>query len=552
MIITGNQYLKVAAQSGDFDFYSKFSVDNITGSVVFGISGTSPQVWNLESGRILHSGKVVSSYDANRSIELYARFNCNDQYDYWINGEPKSFENSLGTGRFDRIVANAANCNFNLIDFGFSGNTSILTIETPKLILTTGFNASLFNSDNTIPCQIFDITTSNNYGVTISGWTSGEFASSGDIYMITPSLITQNVAVPLAFKTNLGYFTLNFTGYSTGAIPQRTINFIGTKNEYSPGDSGSYTLMVYNNTTGIYDVYLDYSRDEGNKYGVGFGTGIGTGYFGTGDIGTVSGSKVVYSDYLTGYLDLYTVNGISQNVLAEGRGYANVYATGNAVYSYDLQAIGYHFGSIATGMITGLLTGVVNDGSGYYHFDRPVVGVPAIAVTATGIITSALGSFTGFLDDNLIVVGTRNGNFTGEFLGSGTVYEGFHTFSGAWDLSTGNYSYSGIGYENYLDNGWYETSPDYRYSNNIAVPNFQLPSGYNRVEIRLGYHNEFTEAEEDVVTLNVQTPDTLYSVVITGSKEMDLFSATPTLSSGGLLTEDSFNYLTEDGLFLYS
>lgn len=551
MIIEGNQYLKVAAQSGDFDFYSKFSLDNVTGSARMGVSGSSAQLWNFESGRILHSGKVVSSYAANRPIELYARFKCNDQYDYWINGEPKSFENSLGTGRFDRIFMSATGCSMNLLDMEFNGNTSYLTLESPKLILTTGFGVSLFNYDSSIPCQIFDITTSNQFGFTVSGWTSGEFASSGDVYLIAPQLITQNAIVPLSFKTNLGYFDLDFTGYSTGAVAPRIINFIGTKKEYAPGQSGSYILAVYNNTTGIYDVYLDYSRDEGNKYGVGFGTGIGTGLFSSGQIGLVSGSKIVYSDYLTGYLDLETVNGLSQNFLSVGRGYTNIYATGQAVYTYDLQAIGYHFGSIATGMITGTLTGTVNDGSGYYHFDRPVSAIPDIAITATGIITSSLGLFTGFLDDNLVITGLREGLFTGEFLGSGTVTEGFHTFSGAWELLTGNYNYSGTGYENYLENNWYETSP-YKYSNNTAVPNFQLPSGYNKVEIKLGYHNLFTEAEQDVVTLNVQTPASLYSIVITGSKDADEFSTIPTLSSGGLLTEDNYNYLTEDGLYLYA
>ncbi len=147
---------------------------------------------------------------------------------------------------------------------------------------------------------------------------------------------------------------------------------------------------------------------------------------------------------------------------------------------------------LATGNISGYATGLINFGSGVYNFNHyQLTGVPTI-LSFTGFTGSGLHSitpFTGYINSTITGSGFNSQYITSGISGiiNPILYQ--RTFTGAWNLLTGNnlsglFDFQQNGYDNYT--GYYNPSGPLNYAgNSVFVRVNYIPYQDSLVDIAL-------------------------------------------------------------------
>lgn len=557
MLITSPVKHSIGRQSGDLSIDMQFSVSNTTGELEFGLTGNEgANGFTLKSGRIYsRKGEFVSHYKKNISIPF--KMGVSDaraNFDYSFYNKANIY-NSANYGDpayqpdYQYLYFNPNGLNVNLTELSLKALRPTMSAS-PSSVSHTGeaFDVS-FQFDSYISGVEFygaALTNTGGYSIVGSGTSLSGIIGTGGLSLSFQqgSLTTIPQTLSPVIYTSLGVYT-GVSFVASGIYDNSNdliVNFLaGTENIQRDDISLSQILTYNNKSTGNYYVSLEYAAGgTGNILSPASGTGLGTGYVNV----DVDGNAQVYSQYITGIIGLSTANGVTVNQSAVGFGYFDVYATGDVSYNYSVEAVGYSGSSFYTGIITGVATGTVLDGSGYYAFDHSFVGVPEFAWNESSVISPAF-DFTGVLTKNVIVTGNRQGLFVGPFLGTGNVIEGVKTFTGTWGLETGCLNDTGT-YVDYLAQGWNTAN---EYSNSGLLGSYLLTEGYNNVGIFVTYTNPYSIAQEDAVTLKVGTPVGSFEAVLSGFTPTSYTSGV-ILPSGGLLSLEYENLLTINNFIL--
>lgn len=514
MIFTGNTNRSFYPQGSEFSFSSNITIYPSTGYLDFSISGSGSSIlFSFKSGFIHHEGKILDSYRYNYPKNISGYFK-NNYLDVYIDNSPVVLQENK-TGLFQKINLSVNSCSGEIENY-IDGFSPTITIQPTGFVNETGvFSGYILKNDTSNHLKIFNvIQDETTYFSQIISYPSS-FASSGDFVFSGDPNFT---------GVNLQYFTLdtNIGLIETGIYLSKINTYTGSFLNLFPIDSN----IINNNQNfdGLATGYYLASIDGQSSYPY-FRASLeyvsGSGGFNTvfNSIATGSG---VFSGYIErqGYLNSsdisgqmgYRGSGLYGVCTTNGTGTSLQYATGQVILNYSVYVTGlglYDGGSgsgfaipvPATGLLNGSLTGIVLDGSGYYHFNQGVVGVPINVYWEGGACVSS-GSYYGTATGDVNASGTYTRLLSGVPFSGMCSITGEKTFSGTWNLFTGLYQYSG--YEDYQNSGWfYEFGPNSLpiYTNSGYVADVAHSNGYNSVYIKLVYNNPYPQISGDIARL---------------------------------------------------
>ena len=383
MPFTSYKKRSVARQTGAVNFYYDVSLDNSTGSCVFGLSGSNGLAFTATSGKLYDpSGKFVSSYAPNQTFSISGQAK-GEMLDYWINGKCVGLGVPINSGSYDWLIVSPTSCSAEF-------KASILGESPDYSMQTTGIYAApnvqvsgaIVNNTPARPFRIFSVSnTLTNSPFSVVGFTTGDITGTGYVVLTSTETGLNDYVVPLSLETNFGNVALNFSvsgdytrtpSFYISYAPPISLVAAGTVEAtdidfsyYPTGMSLAISLDYVSGTTG--NIYADQAVSTGVEYRTLNGTvtgysqlsqtqtGLITGTGAFGDGWTTTGSGVFISDYVyaTGFVsELWTAV-----VYGTGEGYIGSF------YSTEIPAYAY-----VTGSVTGDAV------SGVFNYDFPISG----------------------------------------------------------------------------------------------------------------------------------------------------------------------------------
>ena len=452
MITGGLTYRNFLNQTGDFNTSWTMSINNITGSGKFGISGTGNlYAYTIKSGEIYDPyNNLLGSYNPDQSFSLNNDI-INSKDTLYYNNNPKFF---FKTGTFfsgqdyNYFFVDPSGLTLDF-DFFIRGEATTLQISglnarskndnTNQIVnIVTG---RIINNKPQLNVKIFDGFISDNPQFTLSGLPLS-FNNTGYFYVVTDSGTTEfnntSFNLPISFNTNYGPLSFNFS-FDNQYIPLQFSTLIVTPSgNVNIFDNEVLALIVqYGSSSGSYlDIELSYVTGT-----TGFFTGniLGTGYVTDVISGIVTGSGFIEktlntSVILTGYNSYGAVNDSAPITGVTIREF--VYATGNVEYNYNITGTGLGSGFVyltipSSGQVTVSVSGSV-----------PYVGGGPLFYTTGGFASTGSSvdinnnpiQITGFSDTitNSVIV-FYTGDISGVFLNTGQYvsksFSGSHTGS---------------------------------------------------------------------------------------------------------------------------
>jgi hypothetical protein len=330
------------------------------------------------------------------------------------------------------------------------------------------------SSDNafqfSIPSSLF---TSGDYILSGLNFSSGAFINAD--FDFNFGTISQYIYFDINQNNNPGSF-INFSSTSDGIYysglphPVQYQDYISTA---SFGEDSSFQPS------------LEFLYRSGNI--LISGTGTMTGYL----TGYISGSGYLYGT-ATGYTynGTYSQRGAVINLPNFNESYTGnfsefAFGTGYVVYNYDIPVTGrerYIFGAddSTTGRLTGILTGLIGPGSGYYDFYQYITGRPVYwsgsyqtgdqsigeyyspsSLVSEYVNDYELENYTGLINRRVYWTGYVSkletspftGNYVSGFYSNNSGYiSGFNLLTGDPGVLTGDFSYVYDNYYNYTGN----------------------------------------------------------------------------------------------------
>lgn len=529
---SGDKYQIIPAQTGDLDFFCSVAVSNETGYVNIGLGGTGgiSHYTQLNAGKIYDpDNRFVGSYKTNEKIKIQTVYH-GGFYDHYVKDNLVSTTTAADPYAFTRIYVQPTGVLATVDDLYLKGYCVGIT-GNPSAVEPSGGSGRFAlleaaTSNATQGLEIYGVEISSTGGFSVVSYPSSLTSSPSEIVISGNTDITFVSDIELTFDTNCGEKVVNYIVSGDPPQPEYLVNFIGFKGLYGRNESYEYKMITYGNLVGHeYNIALDYVSGEETRSGLASGTGLGSGFVSASQISNITGREVIYASSLTGLnLLVETVGGITGQIdgLVSGAGLLVIFATGIAFYDYSVQAVGWHGSDPATGTLTGTLSGLVDDCSGFYYFDLTVTGTPTSGNTATGSIPTPTGVYSYDMQYVKTITGSREeGLYLGIYRGGGTIYEGEKTLIDQWDLETGFLGQTGSN-KNYQDEGWLSSGTSGNLDNLLYIGQSTLPAGYNAIYARVTYNAIYSETQLDVARLRVsteyaETPVNDYDILITGS-----------------------------------
>lgn len=380
-----------------------FVLNTESDSVRFGLGASKTGIDYVEIGSSYVRNRdslILGSYSYGQPISLAVRDN-EAFYDIYINGAPVCFgqdKNQVGFSSYFHISGAGS---VDILNYSvYSATPSYRVTDSITTNSTEGALTGWIYNDSSYPFEYYDATTNSDL-MSVSAQ-SGVIAPSGSGAFIidrgseyTGGLLN----VPLYFSTNFGDFlfpSLVISGnYFQGDI--REVNLYG--------DSRAVDGFATNYIGSIY------SESETTDYTVSLS---GVSYYGwIYKPTTFSGyHTATFSGYITGEGSLHsTSNVLCSGVSATGTTTATLlcsgdlfaYATGAFTKSYSFSvsgiATGIGYTGLATGVATYSLSGVINDGSGYYDYNTSFTSISPTSLHASQDIN--LSAATGAIYYNI-------------------------------------------------------------------------------------------------------------------------------------------------------
>lgn len=373
------------AQTGQFQFGVDIMLDNTTGLLNFGLSGSGVSNLNflLSGGKIIEpGGKFLSSYSAGNQVSISG--NCDTQnYDILINKYPFLYNNLLSTGGFyNYIYLNPKNTTLSY-NFYINGETPNLTVSS-----ITGYSGDLLelgyivNNNPGIPLRIFSgVLVGFNSGANSPFYFSG--VSTGDIVNTGYYYIFPNGGLSLGGYTG----TLQLTTNGGSFFYPVGINISGSTAFESNSVIINGPQLIFHNNTQQYTANIFSS--VGLPFYISLNSVSGTGNFFT-NIEVVSGYNKIISGFIVNSGTIYQSitgkgTGIGGQANNTGSGFCSgqvggtlQYATGIFTWVTPVTVSGYgtgaHYSGIGTGTYNYPSTGKIVNGSGTYSFNNSIKG----------------------------------------------------------------------------------------------------------------------------------------------------------------------------------
>ena len=424
------------------DFYSK----SIYGQNEFSVSltysacrdnevtflGTDGDItFTVESGRVSDTnGNLVYNYTSGDPLSLEIRY-LDNLYSIWCN---------------DRLYSASQS---SIVDNDYITGIYINNLSDESMTI----NVELYGEQPSITFSDIESTDSENYfGYVYSNGANIRLESAHPRYSIFEDLtIYPNTTISyklvsgnlesgniedIVFNFDFGSIETGLPVYieDTDEISGTYKVFVGETESETVFIEGGYKNVQYNNFSIIYSITeqkpismsLTYIDRDGFELVT--GTGIGYGLHS----GFVNGSGYIICTEATGLIYPYLVTGT-------GITSQFVYTTGEIIYDYLIDVVGYEGPNLSTGVLFGELTGIVLDGSGHYVFDATIVGTPSISVWHGGVNLTPVGSYTGNIYSIVILNKYVQSYHYNNFTGVGMVRSSTGTLE-LFDVGTGDYT----------------------------------------------------------------------------------------------------------------
>lgn len=471
-------YRNFLNQTGDFYTNWSISINNITGSGKFGISGSgNTYAYTIKSGEIYDPyNNLLGSYDINEAVSIRNDI-INNKDTLYYNNNPKFFfkSGSFFSGHdYNYFFVDPTGLT---LDFDFSIRGEATTLQISGLNnrskndntneITNIVTGRIINDKPQLNVKIFDGFISNNPQFTLSGLPLS-FNDTGYFYIVTDSGTTEfnntTFTLPITFNTNYGVVAFNFN-LNNQYIPLQFSTLIVTPSgNVNIFDNEVLSFIAqYGSSSGSYlDLELTYVTGT-----TGFFTGniLGTGYVTDTISGIITGSGFIEktlntSVTLTGYNPYGAVNDSAPITGVTIREF--VYATGNVEYNYNITGTGLGSGYVylsvpSSGQITVSVSGnvpYVGGGPLFYTTGNfvstgsnvDIDGNPIVITGFSDTITNSVtvfytGDISGvFLSATQYISKAFSGSHTGSLAGltiSGDKYYQLATGFGTGQFKTG-------------------------------------------------------------------------------------------------------------------
>jgi hypothetical protein len=448
MITNSLVYRNFLNQTGNFSTNWILSIDNLTGSGSFGLSGVNKKYsFTVKSGELYDPyNKLLGSYKTNQSLTL--QNNIIDSKDtLYFNNSPKLFfkQSDFFTNYdYNYFFVDPSGLT---IDFDFSIRGEATTLQASILNkrykndntnqVVDIITGQLVNTKPNLNVKIFNAYINGAAQYSLSGFPLS-FNDTGYFYILTDSgtnpINNNNItSLPIIANTNYGdvsfalniqneYLPLVFHNFSVSpSIDQNILNnqTLSFVTEYG-SSSGSYLTIELNYISGTTGFFI--------------GDLIGTGYFNKTISGFISGSgfiEQIITDpiTITGYNSYYESNQTSSVTGILAKQFA--YATGNVELKYSLTGTGLGTGYVyldipSSGQITVHVSGYVpyiGGGPLFYNTGNFVATGYSVDQDNNSIqITGRVGDVASF------ITSVYSGDITGVYLNTGQYYA--KSFSG--------------------------------------------------------------------------------------------------------------------------
>jgi hypothetical protein len=478
MIFTGATHRKVQEKE-DYNFFLSASIDNTTGSAVFGFSGSGQKFdFNFVEGRVIDpSDNYTFSYDTGL-FQISGEIN-QDNYNYYIDEERINFSGVKNNFKIDRFFVDCTGCNLNVENLIINGSgQTILTLQNMNQLLGdsghfTGevvvndpaygkfdiFSGEILTSDMT---GLFSILTIYSTGIEatgilgISGLTNIQNQSP---YSFEATLYTSFGEVVETFNltgsTPFYEPTLTLNDLSVllptsggAALQEQSRNYLASyilftgSPIYGTGLPLNVSLSYYSGHTGVIEGALTgvYMEEHGSGYSsnsppeIVISGGGGTGATVTGVVspsGGLTGIRVLNggSGYVSGDPTILIYSGvIGVQVVGGGAGYFS-----QPVFEFEGGREGGRTAVASSSSVAGAITSV-----GVTDFGSKYTGVPSLNLIPglSGVTLTASGA--GYSTTPTVFV--ENGGGSGAAVNALTGL-GFIT---GFELASGGSGYTGI------------------------------------------------------------------------------------------------------------
>ena len=367
MIFTEATYRKVQEKE-DYNFFLSASIDNTTGSAVFGFSG-SGQKFNFDfvEGRVIDPDENYTFSYNTGLFQISGEIN-QDNYNYYIDEERVNFSGTKDNFKIDRFFVDCTGCNLNIENLVINGSgQTVLTLQkmnqslgdsghfTGEVVVNDPaygkfdiFSGEILTSDMT---GLFSILTVYSTGIEATG-----------ILGVSGLTDIQNQS-PYSFEAKL---------YTSFGEVVETFNVTGSTPFYEPTLTlGDLSLQLPTSGTPLLEQSKYYSASytlfTGDPiYGTGLPLNVSLSYY-SGHTGVIEGALT--GVYMEEHGSGYSSNSPPEIVISGGGG----------------------TGATVTGIVSPLggLTGirVLNGGSGYVSGDPTILiysGVIGVQVVEGG------------------------------------------------------------------------------------------------------------------------------------------------------------------------
>ena len=436
MIFSGEKYRKVQEKS-DYNFSLTASINNTTGSSVFGFSGGGQKFeFNFDEGRIIDpNNNYVFSYNTGQ-FRIDANVN-KDNYNYFINDERINFSGTKADFDVDRFFIDCTGCEFDLQTLTVNGSGDQTVIEAISFDTAVGdsgvitgtvtannadlgkfdiFSGEILSSNST---GLFSIDTSISTGIL----GTGNFLISGISGIQNQSVYTFDVTLFTSFGESTNQFTVSGTTpfYQPSLLLEQQNDILDLSGSEALTEKTGQFLAVHNLYTGTSSLATGLPLKFTLSYESGF----------TGDIeGALTGVEILSSGVNYSSIE-------PPIVLVSGSG----------------------SGAVVSGQVNsfGQLSGfdIVNGGSGYDSSTEILIlsGVNSVDITngGAGYFSSPIVKFSGERFGGIEATGTASVDGAGSIssiniISGGSSYSGIPQITLEPGLSGINITFSGSGY----------------------------------------------------------------------------------------------------------
>lgn len=448
MIISGNKWRSVAAQTGEVFFDFTFSAGSTSGVHLFGLSGGSSFGFTLSGGKVFDpDGKFAASYFPDQNVQVSGVVSPSI-YNYSVNGEIIAFGQTTSASLYSSPISRlfgSSSSSFELDSF-VKGELADYSLEqTGKYYYVNPLvSGKIVNNQSGRPFRIFDADINGQSSYSIYSFTTGDITATGYIVFSGDGFGMQDEIVPVSLQTNFGQVDYSFTISGDGSIVPDVYLNLSPDSTVAFSDRPLYLNAVAANypTGSRIGVSLEYiSGTTGNIYYYSGQTGFASQAM-SGNI-TGCGSLSYQVTGLVSGLDPKT--SIWETGVGTGQFSTNSYcATGNVSGDYSITLYGLGAGTLELNYLAS------GESSGFYYGRVPIVGgyLNAVAtgfagtgespVVATGTVPTGTGKVfvypTGCLD---IVETVTSSDYYAANLSVPKVYSGPLEY---------NYSVIGVGF----------------------------------------------------------------------------------------------------------